>query len=497
MPGSPGEHHGILGEGRTTPRASASGRSGEGSTLYDRIVIPVTASSEARRPGRARVTGLLLNGAALAFAVSSFSSLALRAEEVTGDRPPLAIYKPNPEPPLETAGTGLGPLVRARLEIDAKGKVAAVTVVSIEPGSPFDSHFRRAAREALLMWRFRPALKGGRPAATALDLAIRFEPRTFTGRPWQRARELSLALEEERYDRRRRFLALPDEQRLRLLEDLTRRAEAQINAARRIEVDSDRFLLVTDAANGNVAERLLRDLEAAFAATMDLFGKRIPAQPAPGKTRAYVYASEQEYANLVAEGEGFEWSSGFYHPAGLLALHLDWPTDDHVLVCLVHEATHALVDRHLVRPGVSLPRWLDEGFAEYMGASRIEEGRLVPGARRTRLRGLRFIPPVEADEAGGQGAGRGGRAGGRLTLADLIASTSDLFYGERREEYYSQAWLAVHYLRHGRKGWDEDEFPRFMLYVAEGFPAGASFQRVYGLDLTELEEEYRRYVDRF
>lgn len=423
--------------------------------------------------------------------------LAAAAPDPAEDRAPRAIYKPNPQPPLETAGSGLGPLVRAKLSIDARGKVTAAAIESVEPSSSFDPLFRKAARETLLQWRFRPALRDGEPAPTDLTVSIRFEPRTFVRLPWQRSWALSVARDEERFDRRRRLLALPEEQRRRILEDQVARAEAQINGARRKTARSEHFEVVTDAPAADAAEKILERLEAVRAAILEIFSRRIPAQPATGRIRAYVYAARQSYQGLRGEEDGFEWSAGFYSPAGLLAFHMDWPSPDYALVCLFHEAAHALVDRYLVRPGVSLPRWLDEGFAEYMGYSRIEEGRLLPGSRRTRLSDLRFPPPAEpAPGAAGEGV-PGDVDRERLTLAELLRSDREAFSAPGRDLYYVQSWMAVHFLRHGRRGWSDDEFPRFMLYAAEGFDAGEAFRQVYDLDPAGLEREFRRYAERF
>ena len=52
-------------------------------------------------------------------------------------------------------------------------------------------------------------------------------------------------------------------------------------------------------------------------------------------------------------------------------------TSEALLGTMMHEATHAFVDRHMTEPGRYLPRWLGEGFAEYVGYSEVRKGRLI------------------------------------------------------------------------------------------------------------------------
>jgi hypothetical protein len=52
-------------------------------------------------------------------------------------------------------------------------------------------------------------------------------------------------------------------------------------------------------------------------------------------------------------------------------------------------------------------------------------------------------------------------------------------------------------LRHGRPEWTDSAFPRFLLYAAEGYPAGQALRAAYGVDARDLETAYQRYVKSF
>ncbi len=127
-----------------------------------------------------------------------------------------------------------------------------------------------------------------------------------------------------------------------------------------------------------------------------------------------------------------------------------------------------------MRPGVRLPYWLNEGFAEYVGYSAVEKGRLVPGhTQRARLHHVRMVQGEVAilrtetqarlslEEV--KGAVRRGEG---LTLAAMLDADRTDFYGERLQLYYGMSWLLVHYLRHGEEGWSDGAFPSFLSTLA-------------------------------
>lgn len=433
---------------------------------------------------------------------------AAREEAFT---PPVALFKPMPATPTATAGTGLAPLVRLKVSIDERGRVTAVEVLEIDPASAYDPHFRDEAVSAMSRWRFEPARRGDRAVPADLTWSIRFV--ALDARPANAAfgSEYQLSLtssagQEERLDLwRREILMLPTVQRERLLAELVTTAEREIDPAQRREAANDGWVVVTDMSGEGADKTLLQNLAATFGFAYGMLSPAIPDQPARGRMRAYVFRSEAQYKALVAQSQGFEWSGGFYHPAGFLAFHAQVPAVEYLLSILIHEATHALVDRHVVRPGVLLPRWLDEGFADYMGNSDIEGGKLVPGRHRKAYTARRMIPGIEGitvrtesmAKAEARAAKRALREGAAPGLAQLLAVDAKTFYGDDRELYYSQSWLAVHFLIHGRPGWAGDQFPRFFLYAAEGYPADEAFRRVYGLDPLALDGEYRAYVRKF
>lgn len=418
------------------------------------------------------------------------------------DRPPVLLRKSFLLTPIETAGTGLAPEVKVRAEIDARGRVVEVAALNVTPASEYDELVRQATRKAISNWRYAPAIKAGKATATTLEWTVKFQAREASN-SLRSGPSGWLSLGSERAgaeSRRARVLALPLKQRKALLRHQTDIAEKFLDRAHRHRSDSPRFVVVADTPEESVARITAGNLEAIFNVIQGLFGDRIESQPEPFKIVVYMYAQRASFEQLKRKLGVYEWSAGFYSPAGLFAFHLEVPTMDDLLGIMMHEATHAYVDRHLVTPGFYLPRWLGEGFAEYVGNSEIKKGRLIPG--RTAKSKFVLIPGYGAVRAKPtprmslEEVKRTIRKGEGLSVEQLTTADHTIFYGEKHSLYYPSSWLLVHFLRHGEPGWAEREFPALMLYAAEGYPVIEAMKTVYGTAPADLEERFRTYVQK-
>ncbi len=416
----------------------------------------------------------------------------------SGDHAPVLLRKSLLLPPVETAGTGLAPEVKVRVEVDARGRVVEVATLGVTPASEYDDVFRQVTREDISSWRYAPAIKDGKAVPTTLDWTVKFQPREqidSTGPGgWVPLASASAGAES----RRARILALPLEQRKALLREHASVAEKFLDRANRRRSDSPRFVVIADTPEETTAQVSAGNLEAIFNVTQSLFGDLIQPQPEPFKIVVYMYARRSSFEQLKSEIGAYEWSTGFYSPAGLFAFHLETGTMENLLGTMMHEATHAYVDRLLVEPGLYLPRWLGEGFAEYVGNSEIRKGRLIPG--RTARDKFVLIPGYGAVRATSEPrmsleeVKRKIRKGEGLSVEQLTTADHNIFYGEKRSLYYPSSWLLVHFLRHGEPEWAQHEFPAFMLYAAEGYPAVEALKAVYGSTPAAMEERFLRYV---
>jgi Gram-negative bacterial TonB protein C-terminal len=400
--------------------------------------------------------------------------------------------------PEAAAGSGVAPEVKVRVTVDATGRVSKAEVLKIEPSSPFDDAFRRATVDNLLDWHYAPARADGKSVETVLVWSVQFLAKEA---PEASQGGLAGAVGDETGSlRRARVFGLPLAARKALLERDVKVAEKHLDATHRQRADSPRFVVVSDAPAAGVAQTVAGNLEAAYNVLDALFRPQIEPQPEPYKVIAYVYWSRASFEATRAELEMPSGPTGFYGAPGFLVFHLEAGDADDVLHVMLHEAFHAYADRHLSRPGTSLPLWLDEGFAEYFGNSDIEKGKLVPG---------RIVRGKLVMVHGGGAYRRQTYAaftlddvrrqiheGKALPLAQLMTADRRFFYGGARNLCYAMAWLAVHFLRHGGPEWATDNFPTLVLYLAEGYPTADALRAAYGATPEELEEAFRAYVKR-
>jgi hypothetical protein len=418
---------------------------------------------------------------------------------------PVPLYTPRPRTPVEAAGTDLAPEMRIRVEVDERGRVTRVEVFDIVPSSPLDESYRRAATESLLSWRYFPAQADGKPVSTRLEWTLKFPPRRAeddaaggTGdarSSWQ----LTGAAEDSDRRYRRHVLSLPAEERLELQKAFVAVAESHLNPSAVKEYATGRVIALTDAPDADVARVLAANIESTFNILTEMLRPGVEPQPEPHKIAAVMYAQERSFRGLAREVRANEKWSGFYNPAGLLAFHMGMPSNESLTGLLLHEATHAYIDRYLTRPGVVFPRWLDEGFAEYIGNSTIRKKQLVPGkTRRTEAyRGPWGIQPARSGGVVTTHQVRDAvRAGSAISLTEIVSASPHEFYGERSKMYYAMSWLLVHFLRHGEEGWADEKFPRLMLYVAEGYPALEAVRQIYG-EPEGLEPRFHAYLMEF
>jgi TonB family protein len=404
--------------------------------------------------------------------------------------------------PEEAAGSGLAPSVSVRVRVDQRGKVDSVEVLRVEPSSELDASFTTATIEGLSEWRYAPARSDGRPVAATLEWTMQFMPRMkqLEEERSRRPGYLLIREEEARSQYRWEVLALPPQQRLKLQREQVLQAEACLDKASRQEHKLGGFVVVTDSKIEGLAEKTAGNLAACYVIVNEMWAEKVAPRPVHGDLVAYVFSTQEAYRKFSGTTKAYEWAEAFYSPLGLIALHTEMPTNEHLLSAMLHEAVHAVIDRHLLRPGARIPRWLDEGLATYVGNSEVRRGKLVPGRyRRSQIyHGPRWAASGRSMAWQSIDAVKKAvRKGKAIPLDKLVSAEYGEFYGEEREMFYSQASMLVHFLRHGRASWTKEAFPLFLLYVAEGYPAEDAFVRAYGTTPSGLEDEFKRYMEKY
>ncbi len=437
---------------------------------------------------------------------------ATHAAAATGEveLPAVILRQVIPQTPLETAGSGEAPTVDVRLAVTAEGRVGGVEILRIRPSGDHDADFIAAVEEALAGWRFAPAIANGRPVPASFDWSLEFRPLESasdgSGHPPPDRGQATTALlallrdDEPEHARLLQIYTLPAEQQRRHLERQIADAESFLAADARKVADNPLFRVVTDHPDEAFPAAVAHNLAVTYGVLADLLGPQIPLQSPGFKMAVYVYRSRTEYLNLVHAIDGIEETSGFFAPPGLIALHADVGSSEELVEIMIHEAVHAFLFRAVIRPGQELPRWLDEGFADYVGRSAITKGQLELGrhrASRYMFSPARVVRGKTVQQLQLEHLQREFRHGNGLTIAQIVGADRETFYGASMGHYYAQSWLLVHLLQHGAPDWQRAAFPRLLLYAAEGYPVDTAMATVYGLELDTLEPRYLEYVRGF
>ncbi|HJV49678.1 MAG TPA: DUF1570 domain-containing protein [Geothrix sp.] len=197
-----------------------------------------------------------------------------------------------------------------------------------------------------------------------------------------------------------------------------------------VEVRSPHFVAYSDAGEAEARKAL-----AGFEGIRSVFGTVFPdirVDP-PKPMILLVTRDEASMKRFVPDaflGEDPKRSAGVFLPGpdrnyAILRLDVDLRADQPYFV-LFHEYTHGIVRLNFP----SLPVWLDEGIADFYGATEIHSERVylgrVPKGRLERLRSGLYLP-----------------------LETLLKVTHDSpFYqeGEKTGIFYAESWALVHYL---------------------------------------------------
>jgi len=238
-----------------------------------------------------------------------------------------------------------------------------------------------------------------------------------------------------------------------------------------LAVRTPHVTLATDAAPARAA---------AVAATLERFRAAF-AQLAPGleletpaPTRIIAFRDSEHYAPYRrAGGRGVRVLGQFLSsPDGnLLTLDAD-PGYVGAFAVIYHEYVHYLVDSNL--PDV--PRWFNEGLAEYYSSFRVEGEQVHIGGpvpRAVRWLAKNGVPPLD-----------------RIFSGSPRAKRHD---AEEVGDFYAGSWLLVHYLLAG-DGERLDKTAALLARLAAGADAGRALEEIFDLRMSDLAAELAAHL---
>lgn len=143
---------------------------------------------------------------------------------------------------------------------------------------------------------------------------------------------------------------------------------------------------------------------------------------------------------------------------------------------IFHEYTHLVLRNE---NDVLYPMWYDEGLAEFFGALRIDDDRVIIGA----------FPRYRETTA---------LYANKLPMREVVTARSlERWSAEKISAFYLQSWLLTHYLTLGRpraEGGRPSPLSRYLMHEVPPAQSERAWQEVFGSDFGQLEHQLDAYA---
>jgi tetratricopeptide (TPR) repeat protein len=173
----------------------------------------------------------------------------------------------------------------------------------------------------------------------------------------------------------------------------------------------------------------------------------------------------------LKKAKGGEYIAGIYFHGWekqYAMLRLDHPE----IATVYHEYVHSILHINMQW----LPRWLDEGIAEYYTYTRFENHKIYVGAPSIRSPLLRNYPLIPIEK---------------------LFSPETKWQGPLQENlFYAESWALVHYMTFGPGMEGGARLSRFFVLIQNGESQDAAFQQVFG-DFKEMDKALEKYVEHY
>ncbi len=246
------------------------------------------------------------------------------------------------------------------------------------------------------------------------------------------------------------------------------------------EAKSPHFRMITDGSDGEGRDTLggFEKMRAVFASQFPGF---ILEAPAPllilgardENTMKSLYP--QMFKARVGSQIGGVFQQGWEREYAVV--RLDQMTSDRrnpdTYAAVYHEYVHSLLHANFR----GLPRWLDEGLAQFYAFTRFEGNRMYIGApsksNRETILDARAPTP----------------------LRTLIATQSSISRNEQDSQlFYAEAWALTHFLTFGPGMQQGEKLKMFFNLLQRGTDQGKAFEQVFG-NIDEVDKQFLRYIN--
>lgn len=220
---------------------------------------------------------------------------------------------------------------------------------------------------------------------------------------------------------------------------------------------------IASHANAEQTTQIAEAVEALHRAFLGIF-PGVPSQRADGRKLQLVLYRDR--AQFKANNHSKPWAEAYYLPPTCFAYYA--ANERNPYHWMLHEATHQL---HHEVADFARARWLNEGLASYLGASRIVGGTLVPGSADRNAYPIWWLPSLYLS-----GDLREDFAQRRLVpLRDLVEGTGPPI-GQHVNLYYIEFWSLTHFLLH----YDNGRYAKGYRSLLDGSGSLAEFEEAIG-----------------
>ena len=266
-----------------------------------------------------------------------------------------------------------------------------------------------------------------------------------------------------------------------------------------IELTSAHFVLKTDV-DRHTARKLVAELERSHAVLAHAL--RRPPRERETTVEVVVFERDVDFTETAAQSTAGAFFSAHLavdmEPQPIIVMH-DSELAAETRLTVQHELSH----RFLHERFASLPRWLDEGLAQYYASARVANGRLILGSATSSDFSERPYPWL---------AWKDGFEQSEIplhwapTLRQLVEADREDFFPvggddgpsnkqqERQHAMYAGAWRLVHLLSNGPVPTYRDRFAAFLDDLQRGARPRDAFLERYGADWKALDVAYRDYL---
>lgn len=243
-----------------------------------------------------------------------------------------------------------------------------------------------------------------------------------------------------------------------------------------VEVFETEHYAIATTATPEQTRAIGAAVESLHRAYSGFFAKELAANREPGRLQLRLYRNRGEF---VAHNRSMPWAEAYYRAPICHAYYSGGGQNPYHW--MVHEATHQLNNEVA---GFKNRRWMNEGLATYFGASRIENGVLLPGTVDATAYPIWWLTriPLSGD------LGRDIAQRRWIPLRDLLADTGPEI-GRHLNLYYVEYWSLSHFLFH----YGDGKYAQgYRALIRDGGSPEAFERRIGPID--RVQEEWYGYL---